>query len=885
MDHEVIPTDYVVLRKDRIGGRRPAGGVLLAVLPHLQPRRQKQLETSAEAIWAAITVSNLRFLIASVYRAPNSTAEQNDELLRSFSLAAEQQHNYDACFVMGDLNLDIDWSAEPPLPRAIPAEKFIDAFDNLAFFQLIKNPTRTTATSEKTIDLFLCDTPNLVSSSEVIAGVSDHDALLAELRVDSRRPTPLPAMLPNWRRAPWPTLNDRLAEEMQAVLQINNLNDAWTAWKTALVSCVSECVPSRKSRPKRRLLPWLDKKLKKMIKIKDELFAKWQVEKTLESRNLFETARRASQGAVRLAKDRWFWALGRGPGGAAIFWKFIHSKTKVPIKTTSFSVDGRIFSEPAAVASKFQESFKQNFSPPEADYPFLRRVPSQEEKLSEWRITESDVDNLLHVLDAKSATGPDGVPAVLLKRCAKTLCPSLAHIFNLSLRACDLPADWKCAAVTPIPKDGEKSDLRNYRPISVTSLVGKLLEKHVRNQLAGFLDTNKALPDNQHGFRERRSCTTMLLRTLDSWTAAIDKNSGGHVHAIFLDWAKAFDKVPHQRLLSKLQHHGIDGAALEWLKNFLVGRSQFVRFGGARSEPCVVSSGVVQGSVLGPLLFNVYVSDLPAVVKTNLVQYADDCTIFREVTSQDDVDELQEDLALIDIWCVNNGMQLNAKKCVAMDLSRARQPWLPQYMIGGAVLKYVSTQRLLGVHIARDLRWNHHVDVQRKKAAQTLGFAARNLRGCTQRVKRMAYLTLVKPKLFYGTPAWHPWTKTNTEKMARTQNKALHFIHGRNVPPPEKQNMLSVPAQLAYNDLLFFKKSLCGLTEYNAMARITEGRVHRGDDPLHPRLQQPPASTELGKNAFDYRIVAEWNAAPPAIKDCTAAQFPAVCKAYVSAIF
>ncbi|CAB3387968.1 Hypothetical predicted protein [Cloeon dipterum] len=111
MDHEVIPTDYVVLRKDRIGGRRPAGGILLALLPHLQPRRQKQLETSAEAIWAAITVSNLRFLIASVYRAPNSTAEQNDELLRSFSLATEQQHNYDACFVMGDLKLDIEWSA------------------------------------------------------------------------------------------------------------------------------------------------------------------------------------------------------------------------------------------------------------------------------------------------------------------------------------------------------------------------------------------------------------------------------------------------------------------------------------------------------------------------------------------------------------------------------------------------------------------------------------------------------------------------------------------------------------------------------------------------------------------------------------------------------
>ncbi|CAB3387105.1 Hypothetical predicted protein [Cloeon dipterum] len=349
------------------------------------------------------------------------------------------------------------------------------------------------------------------------------------------------------------------------------------------------------------------------------------------------------------------------------------------------------------------------------------------------------------------------------------------------------------------------------------------------------------------------------------------------VHAVFLDWAKAFDRVPHQRLLSKLQHHGVDGEVLRWLKNFLVGRSQFVRFGGARSEPCEVTSGVIQGSVLGPLLFNIYVSDLPAALKTNLVQYADDCTVFKVVSCQDDVDELQDDLALVDIWCTNNGMQLNAKKCVAMDISRARQPWTPQYTIGGVALDYVCTQRLLGVHISRDLRWNHHVDVQRKKAARTLGFAARNLRGCTQRVKRMAYLTLVKPKLFYGTPAWHPWTKANIGKMARTQNKALHFIYGRHVPPPQNMKMLSVPAQLVYNDLLLFKKSLCGITDYNAMARIIVGRVHRGDDLQHPRLQQPPARTELGQCVFDYRVVAFWNAAPPALKDCSAAQFPSKC--------
>ncbi|CAB3387096.1 Hypothetical predicted protein [Cloeon dipterum] len=669
--------------------------------------------------------------------------------------------------------------------------------------------------------------------------------------MDSRRPTPISTTMPDWQRANWPMLNELLEVRLQAVQAKEDLFTAWDEWKTILFECVANCVPNRRQRSKKRLLPWLDK------------------------------ARKATQGAIRLAKDRWLWALGRGPGGAAVFWKYIHSKSKVPFNTASFSAGGQIFTEPRAIASQFLASFKENFSPASLDFPFLRRAPVQEPKLNQWRISVGDVENQLKTLDIKSATGPDGIPAVLLKNCASTLCPSLAHIFQLSILASDLPMDWKNAAVTPVPKEGEKTNFKNYRPISVTSIVGKLLEKHVRNQLAAFLEQTEALPDGQHGFRSRRSCTTMLLRTLDSWTAALDSQSGARIHAVFLDWSKAFDKVPHRRLLNKLQFHGVDGAALRWLQNFLVGRSQFVRFNGAHSEPCEVTSGVIQGSCLGPLLFNLFAADLPAVVNTNLVQYADDCTVFNNIKSDDDIDALQDDLARIDIWCLNNGMQLNAKKCVVMDVTRARLPCNPRYTIGGVTLQYVATQRLLGVHLSRDLRWNHHVDVQRKKALQTLGFAARNLRGCTLRVKRIAYLSLVKPKLFYGSPAWHPSTKTNTEKMIRVQNRALHFIHGRRIPPPIQQNFLSVPAQLVYNDLLFFKKCLAGVTDYDAMARITQGRVHRGDDPLHPRLKQPPARTDLGKNVFDFHVVKEWNDMPPALKDCSAAQFPSTCKAYV----
>ncbi|CAB3367299.1 Hypothetical predicted protein [Cloeon dipterum] len=413
--------------------------------------------------------------------------------------------------------------------------------DSLAFAQLIKRATRTTATTEKIIDLFLSDTPTLVSSSEVTAGVSDHDALLVHLKMDSRRPTPISTTVPDWQRANWPMLNELLEVRLQAVQAKEDLFTAWDEWKTILFECVANCVPNRRQRSKKRLLPWLDKGLKKMIKIKNSLFKIWQEEKTDEAKALFQVARKATQGAIRLAKDRWLWALGRGPGGAAVFWKYIHSKSKVPINTASFSAGGQIFTEPRAIASQFLASFKENFSPASLDFPFLRRAPVQEPKLSQWRISVGDVENQLKTLNIKSATGPDGIPAVLLKNCASTLCPSFAHIFQLSILASDLPMDWKNAAVTPVPKEGEKTNFKNYRPISVTSIVGKLLEKHVRNQLAAFLEQTEALPDGQHGFRSRRSCTTMLLRTLDSWTVALDSQSGARIHAVFLDWSKAFD--------------------------------------------------------------------------------------------------------------------------------------------------------------------------------------------------------------------------------------------------------------------------------------------------------------------------------------------------------
>jgi ribonucleases P/MRP protein subunit RPP40 len=166
-----------------------------------------------------------------------------------------------------------------------------------------------------------------------------------------------------------------------------------------------------------------------------------------------------------------------------------------------------------------------------------------------------------------------------------------------------------------------------------------------------------------------------LTGLIDKWTANLDEKSGCHMHVISLDWAKAFDKVDHQRLLSKLEFYGISGIMLKWCESFLVGRTQFVKFNGSHSEPCEVPSGVIRSSILGPLLFfNLCVADLPEKLWTNFVQYVDESSLENLITCQADVDLLQQDLDDIFIWCENNGMEMNVGKCKAMDITRERTP-------------------------------------------------------------------------------------------------------------------------------------------------------------------------------------------------------------------
>jgi hypothetical protein len=277
------------------------------------------------------------------------------------------------------------------------------------------------------------------------------------------------------------------------------------------------------------------------------------------------------------------------------------------------------------------------------------------------KISASLVEKKLQSLKIDKSPGLDGIHPKILFELRKEISEPLSNLFNQSLEDGTVPADWKDAGVTPLFKKGKKYDVQNYRPVSITCLVCKILESIIKDVMLVHLEKYGLIRDSQHGFMKGRSCLTNLLEFLEDVTLNLDE--GKPVDVIYLDFSKAFDKVPHQRLFRKLLAHGIGGHILEWVKNWLTGRRQKVGVNQIYSDWEYVISGVPQGSVLGPLLFLIYINDLDVGIDSKLLKFADDTKLNRGVATEQEVEIMRKDLQTIFQWSVDWQMLFSADKC------------------------------------------------------------------------------------------------------------------------------------------------------------------------------------------------------------------------------
>ena len=475
-----------------------------------------------------------------------------------------------------------------------------------------------------------------------------------------------------------------------------------------------------------------------------------------------------------------------------LFYNFAKShSTKKTDLAMLFSEDSNVVTDKAQISNILQRQFSSVYSNPFS--PDIRmcdfNVPNIASEMREDQLCITDQDIMAAIGDIKrsSAAGPDGIPAVLLKECAQSLVTPIRLLWQLSLKKGIIPNFYKKSHVHPLFKKGDRARAENYRPVSMTSHIIKVCERVLRKIMVNYLENNKILSHNQHGFRSGRSTLTQLLAHCDDICDGLRNDLD--TDSIYLDYSKAFDKVDHNLLLSKLQKYKFHPMLIKWLKSFLTDRSQEVVVGGCHSLSAAIVSGVPQGTVLGPVLFIIFINDLDQqIINSNIRFFADDTRISKHIMYQSQSQELQQDLNTVVKWSKDNNMELHPKKFeLIVHCAKPKQlvhelPFSSQlysYQVENNIELFpVDVLRDLGMTMSSDGTWSEHIHGMVNKAMSVASWALSVFASRDKMVMLTLFKSMVRSHLEYCCPLWHPYKIGDIQKIENVQRSFTRRING-----------------------------------------------------------------------------------------------------------
>lgn len=767
--------------------------------------------------------------------------------------------------LFGDFNFpNIDWSDLVLVTSKQNIESnFVDTCLTFALTQIVNAATRQSKHSANILDLVLTTHPDRITSLSYLDEISDHKVIHGTFQCRLKRPDKTRKKLTLYDKGDYNNFNKELTKFCQFVVKDFNkrsVTENWLMFKSKMHELISTYIPTI-TIGERSTSRWFNPELKRLKNKKKRQFRAAKNSNNPVAWQKYQTTTKlfcsAIDKAKRLFNNTTLPNLLRT--NPKQFWRVINPRNENKCISIMDPTGQPIANN--AVAEELNHTFSSVFTrEPIENLPDVS--PHNYPTMPDVIFSPQGIQKIIESLKLTSSCGIDGINAKVLKNTKEITSVILSYIFQQSLSSGIVPHDWKVGKIVPVPKPGSSS----YRPISLTSVCSKIMEHIIHSQIANFLTSVKFFHPNQHGFQRGLSCDTQLALFIHDLSASVDLNIP--VDALFIDFEKAFDKVPHNRLLLKLSQLSLNQLVYNWIQDFLTNRQQFVEANDTPSSLSNVISGVPQGTVLGPLLFLIYINDLPDNISSNIRLFADDCVIYRPITNVSDTITLQQDLLKLDEWCRKWLMVLNTNKTALISFHRRQNLPTTNYNINGSIVSSLSSIKYLGVNISQNLNWSFHVSKIVNNANRALGYLRRNLHLAPPSVKLLAYKTLIRPKLEYASAIWDPFQINLSKSIELIQNRAVRFIYS------DYSYHTSVTTLKRIADLpnLDLRRKVSRLSLYHKMyhtfhyncpiqsAHRTSARTSH-----HKAVYPPPACTTAHHHSFFAQAARDWNDLPPSV--------------------